>query len=192
MTEPLEQENKKNQLRKLISTIIAMVLFMVVIGILAAYDLEKIKSLIKQAGMWGIGLSVLVYAALGLTIVPSEPITLLVGALFGPWVALFTATVGNTFAAIVEYFMGRRIGTVSNLEEKKDRLPFGLAKLNINSPLFLIGARMIPGYGPKVVGLFAGVFHVPLWRFIWTTIIPVALGSAIFAFGGFGLHKLFH
>ncbi len=192
MNDLSKTEDRKSQRQKLMKTILIMVLFAAIIGVIAAFDLEKIKVLIQQAGVWGIGISILVYGALGLTFVPSEPITLLIGALFGPWVALLTATIGNTLAAIVEYFMGHRIGSITNLKEKKASLPFGLNKLDIGSPLFLIGVRMIPGYGPKIVGMFAGVFHIPLWRFIWTTVIPVFLGSAIFAFGGFGLSSLFH
>lgn len=192
MNDLAKPNEKSNNRRKLVSTIIVLVLFVAIIGILAAFDLEKFKSVIQQSGVWGIGISILVYAALGLTVVPSEPITLLVGALFGPWVALLTATLGNTLAALVEYYLGHRIGSITNLKERKATLPLGLNKLDINSPLFLIGVRMIPGYGPKIVGMFAGVFQVPLWRFIWTTLIPVGLGSAIFAFGGSELHKLFH
>ena len=56
--------------------------------------------------------------------------------------------------------------------------------------MFLIGARMIPGYGPKVVSMMAGIYHVPVLRYLWTTAIPIFAGAALFAFGGRGIALL--
>ena len=181
-------DTKKNQSAGLI---IFSVLIVIVAAIFFAFDFNKVKTFIAGLGAWGIVVSVLVYALLGLTLVPSEPLTILTGALFGPLVATLVAGVGNTLSAIVEYYLGQQIGQATNFMEKKEKLPFGLGKLPINSPLFLIGARSIPGYGPKAVSLLAGVYHVPLVLYIWTTAIPTFVGAAIFAFGGFGLGKLF-
>jgi uncharacterized membrane protein YdjX (TVP38/TMEM64 family) len=43
---------------------------------------------------------------------------------------------------------------------------------------------MIPGYGPKIVSMMAGIYRVPLLRYLWTTAIPIFVGAAAFAFGG--------
>lgn len=171
--------------------IIFSVLIVIIAAVFFTLDLDKIKTFIAGLGAWGILVSVLVYALLGLTLIPSEPLTILTGALFGPLIATLVAGVGNTLSAMVEYYLGQGIGQATNFMEKKEKLPFGLGKLPINSPLFLIGARSIPGYGPKAVSLLAGVYHVPLVLYIWTTAIPTFVGAAIFAFGGFGLGKLF-
>lgn len=181
-------QNKKNS--QSIAILIFSVLVMAVIAFLFATDMEKIKLFIRQAGIWGPLVSVFVYVMLGMTVIPSEPITLLIGALFGPLTATLVAGTGNTLAAIVEFYLGRHLGKATNFLEKKEKLPLGLGKLKVESPMFLIGARMIPGYGPKVVSVLAGVYHVPLWRYIWTTAIPVFLGALIFAYGGHGLGLL--
>ncbi len=182
-----EKSQKRNQST---SILIFSILIMAVIAALFAFDMQGVKDFIQKAGIWGPLVSVVVYALLGMTLVPSEPITLLIGALFGPITATLVAGIGNTMAAVVEYYMGRHIGNFTNFMEKKEKLPLGLGKLKIESPLFLIGARMIPGYGPKIVSVLAGVYHVPILRYIWTTAIPIFLGAAIFAFGGSGLGGL--
>lgn len=185
--EPKGKNVKKSQtIRMLITTL----LFVVVVGLIIAFDFEKIKTFISHAGVWGILISIIIYGLLGFTLVPSEPLTLLIAAMFGPWVAMIASFFGNTLSAIAEYFLGHRIGNATNFIEKKEKLPFGLGKMKIDSPAFLILGRMIPGYGPKAVGIVAGVYHVPFWRYVWTAIIPLAFGSAIFAFGGSGLEKL--
>ena len=135
-------------------------------------------------------ISIFVYAALGTTFIPSEPLTLLIGAMFGPWVAVLVSWIGNTLAAIVEYYIGQRIGSAANFMEKKEKLPFGLGKLPVDSPWFLIGGRAIPLYGAKAISVVAGVYHVPMLRYLWTTAVTILFGSLVFSFGGFGLGKI--
>lgn len=182
-----EQKTKRSQS---ISILIFSLLIMALAAVFITTDLNKIKNFIIQAGAWGIVISILVYALLGITLIPSEPLTLFIGALFGPIMATLISWVGNTISAFIEYYIGTRIGSATNFEEKKHKLPFGLGNLKVESPLFLVGGRMIPGYGPKVVSMMAGMYRVPLLRYLWTTAIPIFFGSVIFAFGGFGIGLL--
>lgn len=182
-----EQKNKRNQS---ISILVFSLLIMGLAAVFITTDLNKIKDFISQAGAWGIALSILLYALLGVTLIPSEPLTLFIGALFGPVLATLISWVGNTISAFIEYYIGTHIGSATNFEERKNKLPFGLGKLKVESPLFLIGGRMIPGYGPKVVSMMAGMYRVPLLRYLWTTAIPIFFGSVIFAFGGAGIGLL--
>lgn len=181
---------QKEKRSRSISILVFSLLIMVLIAVFFLVDLNKIKDFIQQAGAWGILVSIVFYALLGMTLVPSEPFTLFIGALFGPFYATLIAGVGNTLSAMVEYYLGTHIGSATNFMEKKHKLPLGLGNMKVESALFLIGGRMIPGYGPKVVSVLAGVYRVPIWRYVWTTALPVFTGSAIFAFGGFGIGKL--
>jgi uncharacterized membrane protein YdjX (TVP38/TMEM64 family) len=182
--------NEKSGRVKSILIIVVSVLIMVLAGYLFTQHLALVKSFIRQAGAWGIIVSIAIYAVLGVTLIPSEPLTLFIGALFGPLLATLIAGTGNTFAALIEYYLGTHIGSASNFLEQKEKLPFGLGKLNVDSILFLIGARLIPGYAPKIVSTIAGIYRVRIVRYLWTTAIPVFIGSAIFAFSGHGLGSL--
>lgn len=173
------------------AVLISSVLLVIVAGVFFTLDLEIIKTFIAGIGVWGLLVSILVYALLGLTLIPSEPLTILTGAIFGPLVATLVAGLGNTLSALVEYYLGKKIGQASSFMEQKHKLPFGLGKLPVDSPIFLIAARSIPGYGAKAVSFLSGVYHVPLFTYLWTAAIPTFLGAAIFAFGGFGLGSLF-
>ncbi|MDO9121492.1 MAG: VTT domain-containing protein [Anaerolineaceae bacterium] len=191
MENPSLQPDIKESRKKTLATLFTSLAFMVAIGAIVAFDFEIIKSFISHAGVWGLVISVFVYAALGMTFIPSEPLTLLIGAMFGPWTAMIVSWIGNTLAAIVEYYFGQRIGSAANFLEKKEKLPFGLGKLPVNSAWFLIGGRAIPLYGAKAISVMAGVYHVPLLRYLWTTAVTIFFGSLLFSFGGFGLGKLF-
>jgi uncharacterized membrane protein YdjX (TVP38/TMEM64 family) len=174
-----------------VRTLLISVLFLVAIGLILVFDFDNIKNYIAGAGAWGIFIAIIVYGLLGFTFIPSEPLTVLIGASFGPWVAMFTSLAGNTLSSMAEYMVGRRIGNATDFIEKKEKLPFGLGKLNPDSLAFLLFARSIPGFGGKAVSIIAGVYKVNIWRFLWTTFVTLIIGSAVFAFGGFGLEKLF-
>jgi len=152
-----KEETKKKENSQTVSILIRSVLIMILAAVFITQDMNKIKAFIIQAGVLGIFVSIALYALLGVTLIPSEPLTLFIGALFGPWMATLIAGTGNTLAAMIEYYLGTHIGSATNFQEKKDKLPFGLGSMKVDSPAFLIGARMIPGFGPKVVSMMAGM-----------------------------------
>jgi uncharacterized membrane protein YdjX (TVP38/TMEM64 family) len=146
-----------------------------------------VKTFIQEAGVLGPVVCIVMFAILGLSPVPSEIIVIIVGAVYGGWEGTLIAFVGNMVAAVIEYYVGGHIARMSDFEERREHMPLGLGRFPANSPLFLIAARIVPGYGPKMVGIMGGMYKVPLWRFLWTAAIPTATGAAFFAFGGEGL-----
>ena len=156
----------------------------------ARFDAGSLAIFLQTHEQVGIVIYPFVYLLLGLTIIPSEPVTLLVLAWKGPLVAILLATLGNTLAVMAEYFVGMGIKDLTDFEKKRDRLPFHLGHLPINSPVFLIFARMLPGYGSKFVSLACGVYHVPMSTYIWTAVVSNLIGAALIALGGTGLIHL--
>lgn len=151
---------------------------------------EGVKSFIRDAGVLGPVVSVALFAILGLSPIPSEIIVIIIGAVYGGLEGTIISFIGNMVAAIIEYYVGGHIARISDFEERKEHMPLGLGRFPANSPVFLIAARIIPGYGPKMVGIVGGMYKVPLWRYIWTGAIPIAIGAAFFAFGGASLMNM--
>lgn len=180
------EQNKNNTLRVLLIVIICVVVLVFVLS----RQMEDVREFIRRSGWIGMLVSILLYGVLGASPIPSEPLTVLLSTLYGPLNATLVAGIGNVLAALIEYFIGERIGNVADMVKRKEKLPLGLGKFPIDSPAFLITARMLPGYGPKFVSLMSGMFKVPLWRYIWTTAIPTFIGAAIFAYGGFGILQI--
>lgn len=181
------EEEKKGQ--PLVVLIIVLLVVLVLIFIISK-DMAKVREFIRNSGWIGLLVSVLLYGILGASPIPSEPLTVLLSTVFGPFYATLAAGFGNLLAAMLEYFIGEHLGNVTSFMKRREKLPFGLGRFPVESPIFLITARMLPGYGPKFVSLIGGIYRVPLWRYIWTTAFPTFLGAAIFAYGGFGLLQL--
>ena len=174
-------------------TILAVVISLLLIG-LAAYfvveDMSEIRAYIRTHGWYGLLAAVPVYVLMGATLVPSEPLTLLIVSIFGPLIATLVAGVGNVLASLLEYYLGTHIANATDFLSRKESLPWGLGKMPMTSPALLVFGRMIPGYGAKLISLLGGVYHVPLGLFLWTTALQTFLGAAVTAFGGYGLLKL--
>ena len=183
----LEGGKRASAIRTLVASLIAVA----VIAYLLINDMQQIRDFISDNGALGLGVAILVYGVLGVTLVPTEPITILIGAAFNPLIATIAASLGNTLAAMIEYYLGQRISNASNFMKMREKLPLGLGKLPMTSPIFLIFGRMVPGYGSKLVSVLSGLYHVPIGLYIWTTAIPTVLGAAIFAYGGFSILHLF-
>lgn len=188
MASEMGEDNKSQPLRTLVISLVVIIILIVVIS----KDMTQVREFIRNSGWIGLLTSVLLYGILGASPIPSEPLTVLLSSVFGPFNATIAAGVGNLLAAMIEYYIGEHMGRVASFAERREKLPFGLGKIPVESPVFLIVARMLPGYGPKFASLLGGIYRVPIVRYIWTAAIPTFLGAAIFAYGGFGLLQLGH
>lgn len=184
--EKTEANTKNHNVRNLVIVLIVVIVSVVIVS----NEMDGVRNFIANSGWVGMLVSLGLYTLLGASPIPSEPLTVLLSTIFGPLPATFLAGTGNLLAALLEYYIGERIGNVASFEQRRGKLPFGIGRFPVNSAIFMIAARMLPGYGPKFVSLICGMYRVPLWRYTWTAAIPTYLGAAIFAYGGFGLLHL--
>jgi uncharacterized membrane protein YdjX (TVP38/TMEM64 family) len=185
----IEEKLPKFETRTL-RNLLLVALVVLALALFVSRQMEQVRLFIRSSGWWGVIFSLVLYGILGASPVPSEPLTVLISTIYGPLAATLIAGSGNLLAALVEFFIGVKVGDAANFEQRKSKLPFGLGKMKVDSPIFLIGARMLPGYGPKFVSLIAGIYRVSLWRYAWTSAVSTLLGAAVFAYGGSQLVNL--
>jgi len=190
MDETEEAVVGKNNRWMALGSLVLIVLALVGSYFLASNQMDQAREFILRSGPFGLLLSVALFGVLGATPIPSEPLTILLATIYGPLWATAATAVGNTISAFVEYGIGERLGSVSNFDQWKGRLPFGLGKFPVESPAFLIGARMLPGYGGKITSLVGGFYRVPVLRYLWTTLLVTVFGAASTAYAGYGLLAL--
>jgi uncharacterized membrane protein YdjX (TVP38/TMEM64 family) len=181
----MKSENKGS----LTSWIVLLLSFGTAIGLVVyiAHHQAAVKNLIQGLGAAGPLVSILLYAILAVSPVPADPLNLINGAVYGPIWGGLIAWIGMTLAALVEYFVGRRIGDAAEFERKRQDLPFGLGNLPVDSILFLLGGRMLTGLGSKAVSYLCGIYRISLWRYIWTASVSTLFNAFMFALGGAGL-----
>jgi len=173
--------NTKQNRTRLAAGLITILLVILIVVLILSRNMDVIREFLVRSGKIGLVISVALYGLLGASPVPSEPLTVLLSALYGPGYITIVATLGNLLSALVEYYIGRKIGDISDFEQRRQKLPFGLGKIPTDSVLFLIVARFLPGYGAKFISVFSGVYHVRLWRYIWTTVLSTFIGALVVA-----------
>jgi uncharacterized membrane protein YdjX (TVP38/TMEM64 family) len=176
---------------KLAAVLITVLVIILIVILILSRNIDGIREFLLTSGKFGLVICVGLYGLLGASPIPSEPLTVLLSALYGPFYITIVATLGNLLAALVEYYIGRKIGDASDFEKRRQKLPFSLGKIPADSIVFLIVARFLPGYGAKFISVLSGIYHVRLWRYIWTTLLSTLIGAAIVAYAGFSILNLF-
>ncbi|MCL5970909.1 MAG: VTT domain-containing protein [Patescibacteria group bacterium] len=178
--------DKKLQIWTLLSFALSVIIVVFVVK-----HLGGTENILRSVGIGGPLVSIALYGILSVTPITTDSLTIINGAMFGPFWGSLISWMGNNFASFIEYFIGHSISKASNFKKNKHKIPFGLGKLPADSVWFLILGRFIPGYGGKLISLIAGVCSVPLWRYTWTTAFTNLLGSILLALGGHGLVNFF-
>ncbi|MGD2058058.1 MAG: VTT domain-containing protein [Anaerolineales bacterium] len=163
----------------------------IIVVIFIARHQTQVEDVIRRLGAFGPIMSVLLYIVLGVSPIPADSLTLINGAVFGPFWGAGIAWLGTTLAALAEYYLGMRIADASDFEQRKQELPWGLDELPVESVWFLVGARMITGALSKIVSYMSGLYHVPIGRYLWTSALSMLFGAVVYALGGVGLLSIF-
>jgi len=189
MMEDTMSNNQKLQ------TILLLVLVFALSVVAVVYTSDHpaaIEAFVRQVGAFGPVLVVGLYAALGASPIPSEALSLINGAVYGPVLGTALGFTGNMISALIEYWIGTRISSVADFEDRRQHLPLGLGRFPADSVWFLLFGRLVPGYGGKLVSVVGGIYRVPMLKYLWTAAIPTFIGTMLFVVGGYGLLNVIH
>ena len=171
---------------------IPLALFVVAAFLLTRYiTLASLREFLGKNEGLGLIACLFAYVVLGVSLLPTEPVTLMVLAWIGPVAAVILSTFGNTLSAVVDFYVGKSVGNFADFEKMKAKLPFHLGRLPMNSPITLIVVRFLPGYGSKFISVAAGLYHVPMITYLWTALVANLIGAIVIVSGGYGLIQLF-
>lgn len=154
----------------------------------ALWDQHKLREAIARLGLWGpAALIALEAIAIVLTPIPSGPIAVVGGALFGPvWGTLYVV-IGAVAGAMIAFTIARRLGyswvrrwsrsrrIMRYLEQ--DRSQWWLMAV-------VFASRLIPFISFDAVSYAAGLTPLSHWRFMLATIAGVIPISFLLTFAG--------
>lgn len=135
-------------------------------------DLHELRNQFRDLGGSGVALLLALMMAHAVLFYPTEIVTATAGFVYGFLPGLALVTGGWLASALLAYLLGLAIGRplisvvagarrVTSLERAVER----------GGPSLLLTVRLIPIVPFSLVGYLAGAVRVPLWRFIWTTLI---------------------
>ena len=92
---------------------------------------------------------------------------------------------------MLKFYIGGRIGNLMKFEKKRAKSPFHFDQLWMDSPIFLILVRMLPGYVSKFVSVAVEFYQVPMSTNLWTTLVTNLIGAIVMVSDGYRLMQLF-
>lgn len=120
----------------------------------------------------------------GLSIPGSLVLTLLAGAVFGPFLGTIFVALSGTLGALVAFFIARFF-LKDFVMKKFSKHFFGLSEnIKQNGSLYLLTLRLIPVSPYVVINLVAGLSSIRIWTFFWTTLVGMLPGNFIYVFAG--------
>lgn len=178
--------------RSAIVRLVLLLLFVALVGtvgyFLAPTDLEAVRDWAVGLGPGGALLFVVGYAALTLTPVPKNLLTIAAGLVWGFWLALVLVYVGALLGAAASFVIGRALGreAVERLTGARvARLDAALAHRGL---LAVLGARLVPIIPFTLINYGSGLTAVRRRDYALGTAIGILPGSAAYvALGAFGL-----
>ena len=146
---------------------------------------DAIRSHIEAWGIWGpLAVVALMLVAVVITPIPSAPIALASGALYGHlWGALYVA-IGAELGAMIAFVIARWVGASTVKHWLGERLDVGLLGSQ-NMLMFLVFvSRLLPFVSFDIVSYAAGLTALRVWRFALATFAGIVPASFLLAHFG--------
>ena len=99
-------------------TVVGIIILIFVVYLLSCHT-YFIQNILFKSGPWAPLVAILLYPLLAPTPITTDPITIVIGVVYGPLIGVSIAWVGNTMAALVEYFLGTKLHKITNFEKTK-------------------------------------------------------------------------
>lgn len=186
--------------RKLISWRRVVIAAAVLSGLAAAYllvretqlaallsDPEALRSAIEG---FGFAAPAVVIAAMAVAIVfspiPSGPIALAAGALFGPLLGAVTVIIGSVLGALIAFLIGRAVGRpiIARWKAAEDAYRWFEGRSQNWLMLAVFASRLVPFISFDAVSYVAGVTPLRAWRFVVATVAGVTPVSFALTYAG--------
>jgi uncharacterized membrane protein YdjX (TVP38/TMEM64 family) len=165
-------------------------LFITWLGIhaLGGYKPEQLQTLIRQAGFWGPLCYVALYAFGTLALLPSTPLNISGGLLFGPWLGIVWTSVGAVVAAAIAFLFSRTLGRPVMEKRLAGRWQDMDAEIHRGGLFYMFAIRLIPVMPYGIVNFAAGLTSIRFRDYLMGTalgtvpsVLPfVLIGSSSF------------
>jgi uncharacterized membrane protein YdjX (TVP38/TMEM64 family) len=155
---------------------ICSLLAIVSLHLVNGLERDQIQLMLERAGVWAPLLYVILYVALTVFLLPSTPLNLAGGFIFGPWLGTFWTTIGALIAAIFSFIFARTVGY--KIVEKKlagywQRVD---AEIQGGGIPYIFAIRLLPIVPYGLFNFAAGLTSVSFKDYIVGTVLGTAPG----------------
>lgn len=185
----IEANKINNRLKAFTLTLATFALVYFIFSQSPVYEVFKnkteLKDWIEQFGYWGPTIIIsLMTLAIVISPIPSAPIALTAGALYGHTTGTIYVIIGAETGAIIAFLTTRLSGidTVNNWLNKSQLKYMSGSQNNLMSIVFI--SRLLPFISFDIVSYAAGLTQLSFWRFALATLTGIIPASFLLAHFG--------
>lgn len=148
----------------------------VAIYLLEGIDSAQIHAWLKSAGIWAPIIYIFLYVIATVLVLPSTPLNLTGGAIFGPWLGTLWTSLGAIIAAIVAFAFTRTIGRKALAKRLAGRWQAMDAEVRRGGLFYIFAIRLVPIMPYGIVNFAAGLTSVSFKDYVLGTTIGTVPG----------------
>lgn len=143
---------------------------------LGGLDPAQLQRWLRSTGMWAPLFYILLYTIATVLVMPSTPLNLLGGALFGPWLGTLWTSAGAMLAAIVTFAFTRTLGRKAIARRLSGRWQTLDAEVRRGGLLYMIAIRLVPFMPYGLLNFAAGLTSVSYRDYLLGTLLGTTPG----------------
>ena len=180
------------------SGIFLLTLFCIVLTGLAVYflggiDPKQLQVWLNQAGIWAPIIYIALYIVATLLILPSTPLNLTGGAIFGLWLGTLWTTIAAIIAAVVSFAFTRTVGRETIARSRRLAGPWQAidAEMRQGGLFYMFAIRLLPMIPYGLVNFAAGLTSIRFRDYFLGTVMGTVPGVLPFVMiGSSGLQAM--
>jgi len=148
-------------------------------------NIVRLKGWIKQQGIWGIAVFILLYVAVTVTALPRSGLTVLGGVIFGSFWGVIIVTIASVTGAGLAFLIARYLArdSVEKWVQSKPRLK-NLYDLSETYGAFIVALlRMIPLSPTNLLNFAFGLTKMRFASYLFWSLVTMLLNNALFVVG---------
>jgi uncharacterized membrane protein YdjX (TVP38/TMEM64 family) len=161
----------KSQLLWILLAVVCLLLTWLSVRALGGYQPAQLQALIQQAGAWGPLGYIVLYGVGTLALLPSTPLNISGGLLFGPWWGIVWTSVGAIAAAAIAFGFSRTVGRPTMERRLAGRWQTMDAEIRRGGLFYMFAIRLIPVMPYGIVNFAAGLTSIRFRDFLIGTIL---------------------
>ncbi len=172
-------------------TVFCIAITALAVYLLGGIDPTQLQAWLKQAGAWAPIIYTAVYTLATVLILPSTPLNLTGGAIFGLWWGTLWTSIAAVIAAIVAFAFTRTVGREMVAQKLAGRWQAMDAEVRQGGLFYMFAIRLLPIIPYGLVNFAAGLTSIRFRDYLLGTILGTVPGVLPFVMiGSFGLQAV--
>lgn len=165
-------------------TVFCIIVTGVVVYLLGGINPVQLQAWLNQAGNWAPIIYIILYTIATILVLPSTPLNLIGGALFGSWLGTLWTSIAAIIAAVVAFAFTRTVGREIIIQKLAGRWQSMDAEISQGGLFYMFAIRLLPIIPYGLVNFAAGLTSISFRDYLLGTILGTVPGVLPFVMLG--------